>query len=238
MEQQDRDYARHLAKQSSDIVVFSIRGDSLCDGCGLEMTNGNRLTLKDGKAFCMKCAGLADLEFLQAGDPALTRRASKLSSRRAVVVRWARARKRYERQGTLVEPAAIAAAREQCEADAAHREAKNAKAAVRRAAEEQVYQAAFLEQIKALFPGCPAEEAKEIALHACEKHSGRVGRSAGAKELEMEKIRLAVIAHIRHAHTGYDALLAMNVGRQQARQAIEAKLFRVLAQWEGPGSAT
>jgi hypothetical protein len=44
------------------------------------------------------------------GDAGLTRRARKASTLSAVVVRWSRTRQRYERQGLLVEPAALKAA--------------------------------------------------------------------------------------------------------------------------------
>jgi hypothetical protein len=44
--------------------------------------------------------------FLPAGDAALSRRARKASTLSAVVVRFSRPRKRYERQGILVEPKA------------------------------------------------------------------------------------------------------------------------------------
>ena len=118
MEQRDQDYSRHLGKTSSDVVVFLILRDSVCAKCNAEMPDGSLLTLRDGQALCMACAGLGDLVLLPSGDTALTRRASKLSSRRAVVVRWARVRKRYERKGTLVEASAIEAARLQCAADA------------------------------------------------------------------------------------------------------------------------
>jgi len=47
-----------------------------------------------------------------------------------------------------------------------------------------------------------------IAEHACQKYSGRAGRSANAKALDEKAITLAVIAHIRHAETDYDNLLA------------------------------
>lgn len=237
MEQQDRDHARHLRKESGDVVVFIIRRDSQCGKCGKEMADGSMLTLREDQALCMECAGLAGLTFLPAGDPAVTRRAGKLSKMKAVVVRWARARKRYERQGTLLEQSAIDAAREQCAADAEKREAKNAKAAVKCEAEDKLYQAEFLRELKRLFPGCPEAEAAEIALHACEKYSGRVGRSAGAKELEPDKIRLAVIAHIRHVHTGYDRFFEVGVGKHDARRMIQGKIERVLEKWERPMEA-
>jgi hypothetical protein len=47
------------------------------------------------------------LVFLPAGDPGLTRRAHRVSELSAVVVRFSRSRKRYERQGLLVEGAAL-----------------------------------------------------------------------------------------------------------------------------------
>ena len=70
-----------------------------------------------------------------------------------------------------------------------------------------------------------------IAGHACEKHSGRVGRSAAMKDLDPEPLRLAVIAHIRHAHTQYDNLLAHGVDKREARGMIQKKIQLVLGQW-------
>jgi len=60
---------------------------------------------------CLQCAGLGDLEFLPAGDALLTRRVKAQSPRFAVVVRFSRTRRAYERQGLLVEPRALAEAR-------------------------------------------------------------------------------------------------------------------------------
>jgi hypothetical protein len=61
---------------------------------------------------------LDHLAFLPAGDAALTRRATKASGLSAVVVRWSRSRKRYERQGVLVEDHALTVAEKQCLSDA------------------------------------------------------------------------------------------------------------------------
>ena len=66
---------------------------------------------------CLACADLDHLVFLPAGDAALTRRAKKASGLSAVVVRWSRTRKRYERQGLLVEEPALEQAEQQCLAD-------------------------------------------------------------------------------------------------------------------------
>ena len=56
---------------------------------------------------CLRCVGLDDLEFLSAGDALLTRRVKAKSARRAVVMRFSKSRRRYERQGLLVEPQAL-----------------------------------------------------------------------------------------------------------------------------------
>ena len=60
-------------------------------------------------ALCLPCADLDHLVFLPSGDAALTRRAGKHSTLAAVVLKWSRARKRYERQGFLVEETASSA---------------------------------------------------------------------------------------------------------------------------------
>ena len=234
MEQRDQDYSRHLAKSSDDALVFVILSESVCAKCHARVAGGDMLSIREGKALCIACSGMGDLVLLPSGDPALTRRASKLSARRAVVLKWARANKRYQRQGTLVEASAIEAARALCAADAQKREAKSGKAAIKREIEDVAYHAAFLSQLKRLFPGCPEQEASEIAVHACEKHSGRVGRSAAAKELDADKIRLAVVAHIRHIHTGYDQFFDIDVAKRDARRMVQAKITRVLSSWESP----
>ena len=69
---------------------------------------------------CLRCTGLGDLEFLPAGDALLTRRVKAKSARHAVVVRFSKSRRRYERQGLLVEPRALAAV--QREVDQQNRE--------------------------------------------------------------------------------------------------------------------
>ncbi len=71
-----------------------------------------------------------------------------------------------------------------------------------------------------------------VAEYACLKYSGRVGRSAAAKSLDETAVRLAVIAHIRHAETEYDTLLARGYERLEARAHVEGEIARVLAWWE------
>lgn len=86
--------------------------------------------------------------------------------------------------------------------------------------------------MREIFPGCPAGREMAIAGHACLKYSGRVGRSAAAKSLDENAIRLAIVAHIRHVETEYDTLLASGYDRREARAAVEAAVDRVLARWE------
>src|SRR5262249_5953658 len=156
---------------------------------------------------------------------------------RAVVVRWSRARKRYERQGTLVEPEALRRAEEESLADAELRARRAARAAERRKLEDHKFVTAFASAIRVQYPGCPAREAAEIAEHACRKYSGRVGRTAAAKEFSPEAIRLALIAHIRHAHTDYDELLARYGDRDTARERIRGQVSVIHGNWQRRGGS-
>lgn len=93
-----------------DLVVIAASKPWTCAGCATEFLAGEFLMMADGGPRCLDCAELDHLEFLPAGDAGLTRRARQArqaSELSAVVVRWRRARKRYERRGILVEPAAI-----------------------------------------------------------------------------------------------------------------------------------
>jgi len=61
-----------------------------------------------------------------------------------------------------------------------------------------------------------------------------VGRSAAAKRLDDEAVRLAVIAHIRHTKTEYDALLASGYDRWEARVQVKGAVNQVLVCWSAP----
>jgi hypothetical protein len=58
-----------------------------------------------------------------------------------------------------------------------------------------------------------------------------VGRSAAAKQFDEEAITLAVAAHVRHADTGYDTLLARGIPRWDAREQTREGVERVLERW-------
>jgi len=90
------------------VVVQPLNTEWKCHRCGRA---GDLLMMEDPGPACLRCVGLDDLEYLPAGDALLTRRAKARSARYAVVVRFSRTRGRYERQGLLVEPPALADAR-------------------------------------------------------------------------------------------------------------------------------
>lgn len=217
---------------SQEIAVFVGAQPAVCAECGKDLPKGGLFYLEEQKTLCLDCAVLNNLELLPSGDVALTRRASKLSRRSAVVLEWSRRGKRYERRGTLVEPEAIRLARAECEADASARAAQRARAAERRELEEREYIAAFTLAVQTQFPGCPLSEARAIAEHACAKYSGRVGRTASAKDLEREAVRLAVIAHVRHMHTAYDQIIERTRHKSEARSRIRQDVQGVLRAWE------
>jgi hypothetical protein len=218
--------------EPEEIVVILTRRAGICAECGREFFDGSMIRMLKDQPHCLDCADLGHLEFLMRGNTALTRRASRYSPLRAVVVQWSRARKRYERQGILVTAAAIDRAEKECLEDADLRERQRERAVERREGVESAYQAGVTAAIRAAFPGCPETEAETIAAWTCQKHSGRVGRSAAAKALDPQALKLAVIAHIRHEHTGYDRLLMRHGDREAARAAVRPEIDRILRQWE------
>lgn len=217
-----------------DLKVFVSSRDSECSECGEKLGHQAWITLVEGQgALCLACADLDHLVFLPAGDAALTRRAGKYSTLAAVVLKWSRARKRYERQGLLVEETALERAEQECLADAEARALRQEREAARRAEQDQEYLRRFAARVRELYPACPVGRELEIAKHACEKYSGRVGRSAKAKALDEKAVQLAVIAHTRHAETRYDQLLAQSWERSLAREAVSEKIREILACWQG-----
>jgi hypothetical protein len=223
-----------MAELDTGLTVFITSGESTCAECGEDLGRHAWITLTRNKgALCLACADLDHLIFLPAGDAALTRRARKYSTLAAVVLRWSRARKRYERQGLLVEAEALEKAEQECLADSEARARRREREAERRAELDRAYVERFAERMHQLFPGCPAGREMVIAEHACQKYSGRVGRSAAAKDLDESAVRLAVIAHIRHAETDYDDLLAQDLDRWDARAQVEEEVAQVIAKWEG-----
>lgn len=220
------------AQKPGEILVFQIRNETKCSECGEELFSGAMLTLAGNRgALCLACADLDHLEFLPSGDAALTRRAMKHSRLKCVVLRWSRTRKRYERQGILAETEAIERAEAECLADADQRQRQAERRVQREAELDQSFVREFASAILQEFPRCPAKEATRIAEHACRKYSGRVGRSAAAKRLDPEAIRLGVIASVRHRFTDYDLLLLQGVDRGEARSRVYDAVEKRLEQW-------
>lgn len=218
--------------QPDALKVFISHRDSVCDDCGEQLGPKAWIFLAGERgALCLACADLDHLVFLPSGDAALTRRAKHYSRLHAVVLKWSRTRKRYERQGLLVEEDALAKAEQECLTDSDARERRRLRASLRRDELDEQYVARFAERTRELFPNCPRGRERAIAEFACRKHSGRIGRSAAAKHLDDEAIRLAVTAHVRHIETNYDELLTRGDDRSAARQHVQGQIEQVLRAW-------
>lgn len=227
-----RDRAQEPRRAPDDLRVFISNRESRCDECGEELGRRALIFLAGGRgALCLSCADLDHLWLLFRGDAALTRRARKHSTLVAVVLKWSRARKRYERQGLLVEEQALQRAETECLNDAEARRRRREREAERRAELDSAFVARFAARVRELYPSCPQGRPAQIASHACQKYSGRVGRSAAAKRLDGEAVRLAVVAHVRHEETPYDELLVQGVERRDARDRVRENVDRVLSRW-------
>jgi hypothetical protein len=220
-----------MGELSRPLVWISHKG-TRCTACEAEVAQGEFVAIDRAQGSrCVKCAGLDGLVFLPSGDAALTRRALARSSRSAVVLKFSRARKCNERQGVLVEGSAIRQAESENASDEARRRVQRQQQRNRVEAAERKYREAFAARVLDLFPGASRGQAEAIATRACEKHSGRVGRTAPAKALAEDAVTLAVRAHVRHAHTDYDRLLAEGREPAEARAIVRPDIERLLARW-------
>jgi hypothetical protein len=228
--------ARLAEKQSQapDLVVISALNPWTCGECGVA---GDLLIMENDSPICMGCADLDHLVFLPSGDAALTRRAKKMSTLSAVVVRFSRARGHYERQGLLVDEEALIRAEDECLADEDVRLRRRIRDAERSDGQDDTIRMSFEHQIRTLFPKCPPDRARAIAGRATVRGSGRVGRSTAGRELDREAMTLAVIAAIRHEETDYDRLLMGGISRAEAREEVLGRVHDVLNDWRGEESA-
>lgn len=218
--------------KTPDLVVFEkVSEEGHCSECQVELGKGNWVFMEKGQPLCLTCADLDHLVFLPAGNTAMSRRARKHSPLSAVLVRFSRARRRYERQGLLVTANALAQAEVECQADATDRAAARRHAAGLRAQRDREFVKSLAQAILAQYPGCPLEEAYQIARHTGQRNSGRVGRSAAARALDPKAIKLAITAHVRHQYTNYDDLLMQGVERLEARRRVRDHIDQVLNQW-------
>ena len=212
--------------------VFISTRESVCDECGEDLGHGAWIMLAGERgALCLACADLDHLVFLPSGNAAVTRRAQKHSTLAVVVLKWSRARKRYERQGVLVEEEALQQAEKECLEDAEVRMQRREREAERRAELDQQYVERFAARVRELYPQCPPGREVTIAEHARIKYSGRIGRTAASKSLAEEAVDLAVVAHIRHVETRYDRLLQRCWDRGEARASIADDVRRIQAKW-------
>jgi hypothetical protein len=218
-----------MSATAPDLLVIMPLKEFRCATCG---GSGSFLVMDEPGALCLSCADLDHLVFLPAGNAALSRRARAHSTLAAVVVRFSRSRRRYERQGILVQEAALQRAEEQCLADADARLRRRERDAERRTEQDLEFRGRLANQIRRLYPGCPAPRAEAIARHAAARGSGRIGRSAAGRALQPDAVRLAVIASVRHEDTRYDELLMAGVPRQQARDRVLASIDSVLSRWQ------
>lgn len=221
-----------MPEVSTELKVFKSGRESTCESC-MENLGKDAWIFLAGKrgALCLSCADLDHLTFLPSGNGTLTRRAKKYSTLNAVVLKWSRSRKRYERQGILVEEEAIGQAEVDCFKDEELRTHRRERAAEYRAELDKNYIEEFASKLKIAYPGCEPTRARRIAKHACRKYSGRVGRSAAAKSFDQEALRLAVVAHIRHTETEYDQLLMRGFDRHDARRSVQSEVDTMLKKW-------
>jgi hypothetical protein len=111
--------AQKASRAPELVVIVPLNDEWKCHRCG---GSGDLLIMENPGPACLRCLGLDDLEFLPAGDALLTRRAKAKATRHAVVVRFSRSRRRYERQGLLVEAEALAQAQRELGLDETSRE--------------------------------------------------------------------------------------------------------------------
>ncbi len=227
----ERERARLSERQSRPpelVVVWPLK-DFTCSICNKE--SGGLLIMESDAPVCMDCAELDHLVFLASGDAALTRRAKAGSRLWAVVVRFSRSRRRYERQGILVDEAALERAEAACLADVEARARRREREAARRPEQDLDLKERMATEIGRLFPGCPPARAQQIAGHAAVRGSGRVGRTAAGRALDPRAIELAVAASVRHQDTRYDELLMSGVDREAAREQVREHVSHRLDAW-------
>lgn len=215
--------------------IFLTKKEKLsCKKCGKAVPLGQAFVAESetAKGTCFKCSPFEAYTLLPPGDAALTRRSKKHSELCGVLLMWNQRRRRYERKGQYVQAQAIQKAKIECAADKEERAKKNQKAAVVREVKDKEYIANFAQAIRKEYPNCPANRETAIAQHACEKHSGRVGRTANAKIFDKKMIDLAVEAHVRHTETNYDSQFGKGKRKREIRSNVSFDIQRVLRSWK------
>jgi hypothetical protein len=217
--------------KGNEIKVFISNKENICSECGNTLGARAWVTLNKNEIYCLVCSDLDHLVYLPSGDAALTRRSKKNSKIYAVVLKWSSSRKRNERQGLLVEKEALENAEKECLSDHGIREKRNDRRRESEQAFDEQYIRDFAVELQKIYPNCSSDSAEKISNHACQKYSGRVGRTANAKELDPQALTLAAIAHIRHVETDYDSLLMEGWDRRDARDKVRTKVNAILDSW-------
>ncbi|KAL2123805.1 hypothetical protein VTJ04DRAFT_170 [Mycothermus thermophilus] len=89
----------------------------------------------------------------------------------------------------------------------------------------------FEEAVAEIFPSIPRQDLQCVIMHTLKKRSRRVGRTN--KFSLHQKVRLAVSAHVRHAHTNYEELLEQRINKLTAREIVLEKVNKVTMRWGG-----
>src|SRR5262245_21885399 len=109
LSERKREQLTEKASRPPELVVIQpLNRAWVCHRCG---GTGDLLMMEGQGPACLPCVGLDRLEFLPSGDALLTRRVKARSETCAVVVRFSKTCRRYERQGLLVEPQVLAEVR-------------------------------------------------------------------------------------------------------------------------------
>ncbi len=117
-----REKVKEKLEKQPELVAFVIKKPSQCSRCHKELGKGCVIYKEGADGLCFKCAGFEDLVFLASGNTKLTRRTKKYSPTHLVVVEWSRARKRYERQGLMVQVDALKKAQDELKDELADHE--------------------------------------------------------------------------------------------------------------------
>ncbi|APR77046.1 Hypothetical protein A7982_02393 [Minicystis rosea] len=101
----------------------------------------------------------------------------------------------------------------------------------RRRAQHHDFVAVFATLVRARFPGCPDGEERRIATYACARRTTRVGAMSVERGYLDEAVDLAVVSHIRHRFTSYEAWLERGLEREEARERVRDEVSAVLKAW-------
>ncbi len=222
----------------SENLVYIIRNPTTCGECGRELGKGAFIKLAGERgALCLRCAGMDHLVFLPSGDACVSRKARKLSGDSAVVLEWSRTRKRYERQGLMLELPAVEQAELECvehwiakarqaQESGEIRIGKGRKRAIRETASRIVI------GIRQHFPHCPEETAQAAAELAAPPLALFFSEGAQlTKFLSRPYVRAVLITYLRRT-------LAPK-GKERAPRAtpseVPEEILALLKKWERKG---